>query len=132
MRVTADHVVPLVEVVITMSLAVQPDRKRQSCQTTYTLPEASISAEGNGPDRSPPATVCTLIDAIVEVLLQLAPPLVERNTRSAVSLALSIGTMTVPLGCTTGCPPRPVALLAVFLAGPQVSPPSEEVLILIR
>jgi hypothetical protein len=33
-RVTVDHVVPLVDVEYTMSLAGQPERNRQSCQAT--------------------------------------------------------------------------------------------------
>ena len=33
-RVTADQVMPFGEVVMTMSFAGQPDRKRQSCQAT--------------------------------------------------------------------------------------------------
>ena len=57
--------------------------------------------------------VWNVIDVTVTVLLQLAPPLLEVKARSAVSLVLSMGTITVPLGCTSGCPPMPVALLAV-------------------
>ena len=59
-----------------------------------------------------PATVWSVTVATVTVALQVAPPLVERNARIAVSLALAIGTMTVPLGCTTGWPPRPVGVVA--------------------
>ena len=40
-----------------------------------------------------------------------------------------MGTTTVPLGCTSGCPPMPVARFAVAVAGPPVRPPSVEVLI---
>jgi hypothetical protein len=36
-----------------------------------------------------------------------APPSVERNAPTAVSLALSMGTITVPFGWTSGWPPRP-------------------------
>ena len=55
-RVTADHVRPSVEVVMTMSFAVQPLRNRQSCHATYTTPWGSISAEGRGLVRRLPAT----------------------------------------------------------------------------
>ena len=65
--------------------------------------------------------------ATVTVELQVAPPSVERQAMIADSEALAAGTITVPLGCTTGWPPRPVALLPVFLAAPQVRPPSVEV-----
>ena len=50
----------------------------------------------------------------------------------AFSKALAAGTITVPLGCTTGWPPRPVARLAVATGVLQVRPPSVEVLIRIR
>ena len=66
------------------------------------------------------------------VARQVAPPSIERNERIWDWLALSIGTSTVPLGRTTGWPPRPVALSPVLRAGPQVSPPLLEVCILIR
>src|SRR5437867_12289202 len=91
-----------------------------------------MAADGNGPDRRPPATVWSDTRAIRVVRLQLWPPSVDLKARIDVSKALAIGTMTVPSGWTTGWPPIPVALLAVFFAAPQVSPPSIEVLILIR
>src|SRR4051794_19887311 len=131
MRTTVLHVVPLVEVLITMSSRA-PLRKRESCQATYTVPALSTSAEGSGPLRSPPGTVWALTDAMVTGELQLPPPLVERKARIDVSVALAIGTTTVPLGCTTGWPPIPVALPDVLRAAPQVSPPSVDVDILIR
>jgi hypothetical protein len=56
-RTTCDQVTPSPDVVMTMSFAAHPFRKRQSCQTTYTLPAASISADGSGPVRRLPATV---------------------------------------------------------------------------
>src|SRR5689334_16121596 len=100
-RTTVVHVVPLVDVLMTMSSRA-PLRKRESCQTTYTLPEPSISADGSGPLRRPPGTVCADTDAMVTGAAQLPPPLVERNARMDVSVALAIGTITVPLGWTTG------------------------------
>src|SRR5881397_3774840 len=120
MRTVDVQVVPSVEVVITISLVAQPLLKPQSCQTRYTLPAPSISAEGSGPLRRLPATVCLKIESTVTVLLQLVPPLVDLKARMEVSLALASGTMTVPLGCTTGWPPMPVALLAVLSAAPQL------------
>ncbi len=57
---------------------------------------------------------------------QLAPPLVEVKAEIPV---ISIGTTTVPLGCTSGCPPMPDDRFAVCVAGPHVNPPSLEVLI---
>src|SRR6266540_4021360 len=88
MRVTDDQVVPLVVVAITRSLEVQEPplaRNRQSCQTTYTLPAASISAEGSGPLRRFPRTVNVLTVATVVALVQELPPLVEVKARIAVS-----------------------------------------------
>src|SRR6185503_3101986 len=93
-RTTVVHVAPSVEVLITMSSR-EPPRKRESCQTTYSLPEPSTSADGSGPLRRPPGTVCELTDAMVTALVQLAPPVVERNARIDVSVALAIGTTTV-------------------------------------
>src|SRR5437763_12500799 len=132
MRFTADQLVPLVEVLITRSLALQPLSKRQSYQTTYTLPDLSISAEGRSGARIPPATPNVLIVATVTVLLQLTPPFVDLKARTLPSKQSSIGTMTVPLGCTRGCPPMTQALLAVVFGAPHVLPPSVEVLICTR
>jgi len=77
--VTADQAVPVasVDLLKTMSLALQPRMKRQSVQATYTTPDPSISALGNGPSRRLPATVLCLIVAIVVTALQEAPPSVE-------------------------------------------------------
>ena len=65
-------------------------RKRQSCHTTKTFPAPSISADGNGPLRRPPATVCLLTALIVTGAPQVEPPLVERKARIDVSVALAI------------------------------------------
>src|SRR4051812_21978044 len=87
-RVTADQLVPVVEVAITMSLPGQPDRNRQSCQTTYTLPAASISADGRpSPSRRPPFTPCELTLATVAAEPQLVPPFVETKARIEEPLA---------------------------------------------
>src|SRR6478735_966687 len=128
-RETADQLVPvaLSEWLRTMSLVLHARWKRQSVHATYTVPAPSISADGSGPSRRLPATVWWRMVAIVVTALQLAPPLVELNAPIAVSLALAIGTMTVPSGRTTGWPPITPVLLV--LAAPQVSPPSEDVLI---
>src|SRR5947207_2550128 len=103
-RVTADHLTPSVDVLNTMSLAEQLTRKRQSSHATYTFPEPSISAVGNGLVRRPPATVWNAIRETVAARLQLCPPLVERNAE-IVPVVVSNGTITVPLPCTKGCPP---------------------------
>src|SRR5258708_17233999 len=121
-RAGFDEIVPLAELLRTISLAVQFNSKRQSCQTTWTFPAPSISAEGRGPERMPPATLCVRTGATVTVAFQLVPPLVEVKARIDVSFALAIGTITVPPGWTSGWPPNPVALLAVFRTGPQVRP----------
>src|SRR5207302_7069852 len=115
-----------------MSLDLPERRKRLSSHPTNTRPAPSISAVGSGPERRLPATVCVRISAIVVTSVQEPPPLVERNAPTAVSLALSMGTITVPLGWTTGWPPRPAWPLAVVFLAPHVSPPSEDVLIWIR
>ena len=69
----------------------------------------------------------SVTEATVTVEVHEAPPLVERQAMMALTLAFAAGTITVPLGCTSGWPPRPVALLPVLSAGPQVRPPSVEV-----
>src|SRR5436309_1652080 len=97
-RATEDQAVPLVEVTITMSLALQPRMNRQSCQARYTVPAASTSAVGFGAVRRLPATLWSVTLAIGVVLLQLAPPLLEVKARMAVSLALANGTTTLPSG----------------------------------
>src|SRR3954464_14676394 len=72
-----------------------------------------MSADGSGPSRRLPATVWCRIVAIVVTALPLTPPLVELNAPIAVSLALAVGTTTVPLGRTTGWPPiTPLLLVA--------------------
>jgi hypothetical protein len=96
------------------------------------VPAASISAEGSGLVRSPPATVWRLTLDTSIAARQEAPPSTDRNERIWDWLALFIGTSTVPLGRTSGWPPRPVALSPLLRAGPQVSPPLLEVYILIR
>jgi hypothetical protein len=130
-RVTAPQVVSLVDLLMTMSLAGQPDRNRQSCHTTYTVPAESTSAEGSGLVRSPPATVCDEMVETSTVARQLAPPSMERNERIWPE-ELWNGTMTVPLGRTTGWPPRPLAASPVFCGVLQVLPPLVERLIFMR
>src|SRR5947208_8129566 len=127
-RVTADHLTPSVDVLNTMSLAEQLARKRQSSHATYTLPAPSISAVGSGLVRSPPATPRkrTLLTSIP--LVHDCPPSVDRNA-SILLFRLSNGTMTVPLGWTSGWPPRPLSFPAVGIGVLQVLPPSVEVLI---
>src|SRR4051794_17783388 len=128
-RASDDQLVPVAfsEWLSTMSFVRQDRRKRQSVHATYTVPLPSISADGSGPSRRLPATVWCRIVAIVVTALHDAPPLVELKAPMAVSLALAIGTTTVPSGRTTGWPPMtPVLFVA---AGLHVWPPSVEVLI---
>src|SRR5215470_5079333 len=133
MRFTNVQWMPSRDVGITRSLGVpgelQPTSNRQSSQTTYTLPALSISAVGRGPERSAPGSGAAKICAASTGLLQLLPPLVGLKDRSTVSKQSSMGTMTVPLGWTRGCPPMTQALSGVVSVGPQVSPPLVEVLI---
>src|SRR5262245_53587331 len=131
-RVTADQVVPFVDVLNTMSFSRHPRRKRQSDQATKTRPAPSISALGSGPERKPAASVCSRIVAMRTTLVHDAPPFVETKASTVDSKASSIGTTTVPLGCTTGWPPMTVSPAGVVMAGPQVMPPSVDVLIWTR
>src|SRR5579862_1281763 len=97
-RVTLVQVVPFVEVVITRSFAAQLVSKRQSCQTTYTFPDPSISAEGSALERMLPASAWLWIFVTVTVVPQVVPPSVEVKASKLVWLALEIGTTTVPFG----------------------------------
>src|SRR2546423_1233238 len=125
-RFGAVQLVPVVEVLMTMSLLEQWERKRQSCQATYTLPPPSISALESGLVRTC-GGLCASAAATRTGLRQVAPPLVERKAMIFVWLQLLAGTITVPPGLTTGWPPSPLARLAVFFARPQVKPPLVEV-----
>src|SRR3954470_7287488 len=128
-RLMADQLVPVAfsEWLSTMSFVLHDLRKRQSVHATNTVPPASISADGSGPSRRLPATVWWRIVATVVTALQDTPPFVELNAPMAVSLALAIGTMTVPSGRTTGW--RPITPVLLVFAAPHVTPPSEDVLI---
>src|SRR5882672_1295571 len=86
MRVTALHVLPSEDELITISFDGQPVRKRQSDQTTNTLPAPSIAAEGRLGLRNPPATKWLLMPATAWLLPQLAPPFVKRNNHRAIRL----------------------------------------------
>src|SRR5215213_6736071 len=111
-----------------MSLRAQPVRNRQSAHATYAVPAASISAEGSGDSRSPPATVWWLTLDTSTVARQVAPPSMDRNERICAALVARYGTRTVPFGRTTGCPPRPVAPPLDDSAAPQVRPPFVDLL----
>src|SRR4051794_13757286 len=128
-RLTDDQLVAVAfsEWLSTMSLVLQLLRKRQSFHATKTVPPPSISAEGSGPSRRPPATLWWRTVAIVVTALQLAPPLVELNAPIAVSFALAVGTTTVPLGRTTGWPP--ITPLLLVAGADHVCPPSLDRLI---
>src|SRR5205807_4536724 len=125
-------VTPSVDALYTRSLEAPRRRKPLSDQTTNTLPAPSIAAVGSAPERRPPASVWCRTSAMVTTSVQLLPPSVERKAPTALSLALLMGTITVPFGWTSGWPPRPASPDAVVRLGPQVSPPSVEVLIWIR
>src|SRR5256885_6470638 len=92
-RIGAAQVVSLVDLLITMSLAGQPERNRQSDHARYTVPAESISADGSAPERSPPASVwcCTAETSTVD--RQLVPPSIERKDRTCPPLTM--GTITV-------------------------------------
>src|SRR5271156_1809548 len=126
MRVTALHVLPSAEELITISFSLQPVRKRQSDHTTYTSPAPSIPADGRLGLRIPPASKWLSMLAIASLLPQLAPPFVELNTSMPPP---SKGTITVPFGCTTGSPPSPPAWSDEAKPFPQVCPPSLDTLI---
>ena len=96
------------------------------------MPAPSISADGSpSPSRRPPATPCEVTLAIRTEAPQEVPPLVEVTERIADPFA-EYGTTTVPLGCTTGCPPRPDGLPDGEVGADQVAPPSLERLSTIR
>src|SRR5690242_5302169 len=124
-RIGPVQVKPLADVDMTMSFDVQPVRKRQSCQTTYTVPWPSTSADGSAEVRRLPATGCSLTFATWTTSSQLMPPLTERNDWIP---APAYGTITSPFGWTTGWPPRPVGESVGWVGALQVSPPSVEVL----
>jgi hypothetical protein len=68
--------------------------------------------------------MCDTVDA----LLHDEPPLPEEKLE-IVPFRLSNGTITRPLGCTNGWPPRPLSLPSVRIGTLHVRPPSVEVLI---
>src|SRR3954452_23901926 len=121
-RATALQSTPLDEVLKTMSLAEHFSRKRQSCHATKTRPAPSISAVGSWLVRRPPATAWARTAETVRALDQEAPPSVERKAAVFPS-RLSNGTITVPLGWTTGWPPRPLAWPAVSIGVVHAFPP---------
>ena len=73
------------------------ERKRQSSQTTHTVPAPSTAAVGSGPLRRPAASVWVWICAIATGTDQLVPPLVELNADMKL---VSIGTTTVHCSAT--------------------------------
>src|SRR5439155_27054276 len=107
MRAGFVQVTPSAEVLKTRSFEEQFVRKRQSAQTTYTVPLASISADGSRPLRRPPASVRSVIEETVTVLLQFAPPSLDEHASIDPKTPRVIGTMTFPVGCTSGWPPIP-------------------------
>src|SRR5439155_18736245 len=122
------HRTPSDDLLNTMSLAAQWGRKRQSSQVTKMLPAASTSAVGSGVVGRPPPTSWKRVLPIVTALVHEAPPSFDRKA-AIVGLRLSKGTTTVPSGCTSGWPPRPLSWPAVSIGVLHVSPPSVDVLI---
>src|SRR4029077_16613972 len=88
------------------------------------------AADGRPGLRNPPSSPRKFWLAINKLLLQLFPPLVE--LKAIIPPKPSMGTTTLPLGCTRGWPPSPPAPSAVFLPALQVLPPSVDVLMKMR
>src|SRR5215831_19133513 len=130
-RFATVHVVPFPDLLITISLVEQFVRKPQSGHTTYTLPLASIAAEGNPALRMSPASPWLMNCPTFTAAVQLCPPLVELKACTN-PLKPRIGTITFPFGFTNGIPPIPKSLPCVATGVLQVIPPSVEVLIWIR
>src|SRR5271167_1562132 len=105
-RTTWLQCVPSLELLYTMSFALQPLSKRQSGQETYTVPAPSMAVEGRPALRNPPSSPLLGALAILTAAFQLWPPLVEVNA-DIPPLKSAKPTTTVPLGCTTGLPPIP-------------------------
>src|SRR5437868_1354159 len=98
----------------TMSFAAQRLRKRQSSHATYTVPAPSTSALGSGLVRRLPATPWKRAAEMGTAFVHDAPPSFERNDE-ILPVVASKGTTTVPSGCTTGWPPRPLSRAAVWI-----------------
>src|ERR1700743_3272330 len=71
------HVVPLAELLNTISFVVQPALKRQSDQATKALPAPSMAAVGRLGLRMPPASKWLLMEETSTLLPQVLPPLVD-------------------------------------------------------
>jgi hypothetical protein len=125
-RAASVQLTPSDERLNTMSFELHLLRNRQSSQATNAVPSAAISALGRGLVRRLPATPWKRMLPTVTALVHEAPPLVERKA-SIFPFSASKGTMTVPSGCTTGWPPRPLSWPAVSMGVLQVRPPSVEV-----
>jgi hypothetical protein len=116
---------PSAELESTRSFAEQPMRKRQSCQTTSTVPSGCATADGSGNERRPAGGFhCTSETRIVPP--KVAPPSIDRNA-AIVPLRLFASTaITVrePSGRTSGCVPIRSALTRTGAL--HVTPPSSE------
>ena len=120
-----DRTVELLAAAAGVSLRVDPELEAQIEKISRTVAERlrrpyADFAEGVTKQATVPE------GAIVVGADQLTPPLVDENADSP---KVSIGTTTLPFGCTSGCPPIPVARFEVVVAAPQVRPPSLDVLI---
>ena len=74
-----------------------------------------MAADGRFRSRKPPELACVLGNAMVDVELQLIPPLLEVYEMNELKNASAPGTITPPLGLISGCPPNPTQLLKGLL-----------------
>src|SRR5271157_4765198 len=105
-RTTWLQCVPSLELLYTMSFALQPLSKRQSGQETYTVPAPSMAVEGSSALRRPPASPWLGALEMLTAAVQLLPPLVDMKADMP-PLKSANPTTTLPLGCTTGFTPIP-------------------------
>ena len=130
-RVTADHVVPLVDVLITMSLEVQPGAE------AAVLPDYVDLAAGRylgGRKRTGTQVPSHRVVANCGDRYRRAPCIpAVRGPEGAFGRAIGlIGDDGDAVRLDQGWPPSPEGLPDGVLVGPHVSPPSVEVLICIR
>src|SRR5215813_6527745 len=128
MRFGFVHVVPFPDLLMTISFAEQLVRNRQSGQTTYIFPFASVAAEGNPAARISPASAWLMYSPTFTAAFHVLPPSIEMKACTN-PLKARIGTITRPFGFTSGNPPIPKSLPLVATAALQVTPPSVDVLI---
>ena len=123
------QVAPLIDFAMTMSF------DAQFAAEPAILPgdvDRAVTVDLRGRQRARAEAPCDGVDrdrgATFETCCHVAPP---SSTAKAEMLPsrLSKGTTTRPLGCTTGCPPRPFGRPAGTIGIDHVRPPSVDVLI---